>query len=311
MNPFYNVQENRFRAGIRILLYLLLTTIFAFSAEFVNHIALKYMALSIAFFLAVYLAATGLDKRKLSGVGLEWSRKWQQEFLLGVVMAFVAQTVIFLIEWQSGWIEITGFGWQRVDEEFWIFSILFVLIQMLSVGFYEEVLFRGYPVRNLAEGFTLGKLSPKVGVVIAVFFTSSLFGIAHATNANASLISTSNIVLAGFMLALPYILTGRLALSIGIHFSWNFVMGGIYGLPVSGTTVRRSLIQVQEVGPDIFTGGKFGPEAGILGILGMLIISFWVYIYQKKMEGKVSIHHSFQKKYLEERESFHGKDELA
>ncbi len=311
MNPFYNVEENRFRAGIRTLLYLLLTAIFAFSADYANHIALKYIVLSVAFFVAVYLAATGLDKRKLSGVGLEWNSKWRKEFMLGSMMAFVAQTLIFLIEWQSGWIEITGFGWQRVGEEFWLFSILFVLVQMLSVGFYEEVLFRGYPIRNLAEGFTLGKLSPKIGLIIAVLFTSSLFGIAHATNANASLISTSNIVLAGFMLALPYILTGRLALSIGIHFSWNFVMGGVYGLPVSGTTVRRSLIQVQETGPDLFTGGKFGPEAGALGILGMVLITLWVYMYQKKKEDKVSIHTSFKKNYLEERESFNVKDELA
>ncbi len=311
MNPFYNVEENRFRAGIRILLYLLLTIIFVFPAEYINHSSLKYIALSIAFFVAVYLATAGLDKRKLSGVGLDWNVKWQKELILGSTMAFVAQTLIFLIEWQSGWIEITGFGWQRVGEEFWLFSILFVLIQMLSVGFYEEILFRGYPVRNLSEGFSMWKISPKIGLIIAVLFTSSLFGIAHAWNDNAGLISTINIILAGLMLALPYVLTGSLALSVGIHFSWNFVMGGIYGLPVSGVAVRRSLIQVHEVGPDTFTGGKFGPEAGLTGIFGMLLIVLLVCLYQKKTAGKVSIHPSFQKSYLEERESFNGKDELA
>ena len=311
MNPFYNIEENRFRAGIRIPLYLLLTIIFAFPSNYVGHFPLEYIVLSIGFFIAVYLAVKGLDKRELSGVGLGWNRGWVREFGIGVAMAFVAQTIMFIVEWQSGWLEISGFGWERVGEEFWLFSIIFVFIQMLSVGFYEEILFRGYPVRNLAEGFSIWKLSPKFGLLIAVLFTSSLFGIAHAWNDNAGLISTINIILAGLMLALPYVLTGRLALSIGIHFSWNFVMGGVYGLPVSGVAVRRSLIQVQEMGPDTITGGDFGPEAGLTGIFGMLFIVTLVYLYQKKTMGKVSIHSSFQKRYLDERESFHGKDELA
>ncbi|MFA5667969.1 MAG: type II CAAX endopeptidase family protein [Balneolaceae bacterium] len=311
MNPFYNIEEKRFRAGIRLLLYVILTIICVIPISLIAQPALKYIATAIAFFIAAYLATRGLDNRKLSGIGLSWNRTWFKEFIIGALIAFIAQTLIFLIEWQSGWLEIKGFGWNRVGEEFWILSIGFVFIQMLSVGFFEEILFRGYPIRNLAEGFTFGKLSPQVGLLIAVILTSSLFGIAHATNPEANLVSTLNIILAGFMLALPFVLTGSLALSVGIHFSWNFVMGGIYGLPVSGVGVRRSLIQVHEVGPDIFTGGKFGPEAGLTGIFGMLLITFLIYAYHKKKYGKVGVHSSFLKNYLDGRESFSGKDELV
>lgn len=311
MNPFYNIEEKRFRAGFRLLLYVILSVICVIPISFIAQPALKYIATVIAFFIAAYFATRGLDNRKLSGIGLGWNITWVKEFGIGVAIAFIAQTLIFLIEWQSGWLEIKGFGWNRVGEEFWLLSIGFVFIQMLSVGFYEEILFRGYPIRNLAEGFTFGKLSPKTGLLIAVILTSSLFGIAHATNPEASFVSTLNIILAGFMLALPFVLTGSLALSVGIHFSWNFVMGGIYGLPVSGVGVRRSLIQVHEVGPDIFTGGKFGPEAGLTGIFGMLLITFLIYAYHKKKYRKVGVHSSFLTNYLDGRESFSGKDELV
>ena len=104
--------------------------------------------------------------------------------------------------------------------------------------------------------------------------------------------------LAGIMLAIPFVLTGRLALSIGIHFSWNWVMGGIYGLPVSGLDGRRSLLQTSEVGPDLWTGGKFGPEAGLLGILGMAFILICIILYAKKINsGKLKLDESFLSDY--------------
>ena len=87
-----------------------------------------------------------------------------------------------------------------------------------------------------------------------------------------------NILLAGLMLAYPFWKTGRLYLSIGIHAGWNYAQGGIFGFAVSGNAIRGNLISTQLIGPDLWTGGSFGPEGGLLGTLGIIIVFMLCYL---------------------------------
>lgn len=298
MNIFYNREQQRFRAGLRFLLFIFIGFIFLLPSGFFNENWLSSIFLVLGSFLALIVLSKTIDRRPFLHYGFILNRTWVKEFLLGLLMAFIAQTFIFGTEYMLNWLEITGFGWQRAGIESWGWSFFTYFILMLCVGIYEEILFRSYPVRNFAEGFTSRKISPQTSAWIAILITSLLFGIAHASNPEASLISTIYIVFAGLMLGLPFILTGRIALSIGIHFSWNWVMGGIYGLPVSGLDGRRSLLQTIETGPDLWTGGKFGPEAGFLGLIGMVIILIWIIIYAKKQNnGVLKVHDSFNTDY--------------
>ena len=298
MNIFYNPDEQRFRAAFRFLLFLFIGFIFLLPSGFTDINWLSSILLRCGTFLALVVLSRTIDRRSFSSYGFSFNSLWVKEFFLGVLMAFIAQTFIFCAEYVFGWLEITGFGWQRAGIESWGWSFFTYFILMLCVGFYEEILFRSYPVRNFAEGFINKKISPQISAWIAITITSLLFGFAHASNPDASLISTTYIVIAGLMLGLPFILTGRMALSIGIHFSWNWVMGGIYGLPVSGLDSRRSLLQTIETGPDSWTGGRFGPEAGFMGLIGMAIILVWVITYSKKHnEGVFKLHRSFMHDY--------------
>jgi hypothetical protein len=75
-------------------------------------------------------------------------------------------------------------------------------------------------------------------------------------------------------------LTGDLAISIGLHMTWNFFQGVVFGFPVSGMASQASFIGIHQGGPDLITGGPFGPEAGLIGLgaiaIGAVMIVLWV-----------------------------------
>ncbi|GAB2844710.1 hypothetical protein GCM10027176_55560 [Actinoallomurus bryophytorum] len=72
------------------------------------------------------------------------------------------------------------------------------------------------------------------------------------------------------MLGAAYMATRALWLPIGIHFAWNVAEAG-FGTAVSGKSSEfGGLIQTRLSGPTALTGGTFGPEAGLAGILTCL-----------------------------------------
>jgi hypothetical protein len=68
------------------------------------------------------------------------------------------------------------------------------------------------------------------------------------------------------------LLTGELAIPIGVHITWNFFQGNVFGFPVSGSDFSiATFISIEQGGPGLWTGGVFGPEAGLLGLAAILL----------------------------------------
>lgn len=186
---------------------------------------------------------------------------------------------VFLAEFALGWISVAGplapSGASLID------GLMDGFLLFFSVGIYEELVSRGYVLRTLAEGMSLRPFGPRGGLLLAFVLSSLVFGLLHQGNPNATpLLTTLNLALAGMFLGLGYVLTGELAISIGIHMTWNMFQGLVFGFPVSGLPPRVSLISIQQSGPEAWTGGAFGPEGGLVGILalvaGSLLILAWV-----------------------------------
>ncbi len=302
MNIFVNPDDQRLRAGWRIILQLLLFMLLVTGFMIANSVLFSGGSLKLydallmgsAGILSVWVAARVWDKRPLQAYGLSRETIWFKELGFGLALGLVAMVLIFCMEWAAGWIEITGFGWDRsssIPYAIWISSYF---IAMIIIGFYEELMFRGYQMVNLVEGFQTDSTKINRAALIAVAVSSIIFGLLHSWNPNATVISTVNIVFAGIMLAIPYLVTGSIAISVGIHISWNFVQGGLLGFPVSGTSFRGSLIQIRQAGDTYLTGGSFGPEAGLLGIFGMLFILTIFLWYARKNRGGLAVHSSFK-----------------
>jgi uncharacterized protein len=136
----------------------------------------------------------------------------------------------------------------------------------LATGLIEELLLRAVAFRLLMRAF---------GLPVALALSAALFGALHLANPNASPFAALAIAVeAGLMLAGFYIVTGRLWMSVGVHAAWNFAQGPLFGARVSGNIEKGSFFQSGPMPgtPDLLSGGAFGPEASLSGIIGGLIV---------------------------------------
>lgn len=142
----------------------------------------------------------------------------------------------------------------------------------VAVGVAEEVLVRGYLLTNAAEAVTgIGPITDRRAVALAIVATGALFGVLHLSNPGASLRSAALITAVGVVLGWTYAASGDLGIPIGIHVTWNLAVAALYGLPVSGLAAPASVLAVETTGPSVFTGGGFGPEAGLLMVVPLAV----------------------------------------
>lgn len=200
------------------------------------------------------------EERKIEELSMQKSLKDTGiGFLWGMLM-MAAVIGIFAL---CGWYKIIGCS----------FNVAFVyryLMAYFVVAVGEEIVFRGIMFRLLDSQFNLW---------VALIISAIVFGAAHIINPNATVVSTVGISLAtGVLFGLLFKYYRTLWVPIGIHWSWNFVQGTVTGCPVSGGAPDYSILQSVTSGPELFTGGLFGPEASIITMIAGLAPCIWLVI---------------------------------
>lgn len=240
------------------------------------------IAAVVLFTLSIWICGHFLDKRRFVDFGLHLNRRWWGDLLFGLLLGGFLMTLIFFTEMAVGWVSVTGFFTaSHLPEGNFLLGAAPKIAVFLGIGFREELLARGYQLTNLAEGLANTRLGKRGGLILATILSSLLFGLLHAANPNSTVVSTVMVMVGGLMLATGYVLTGELAIPIGLHITWNFFQNVVFGFPVSGMSAYPAyIVALEQNGPDLMTGGAFGPEAGLLGfgamLLGMALITIWV-----------------------------------
>jgi len=225
-----------------------------------------------------------LDRRRLRDFGVRLDRDWWVDCGFGLALGAGLQAAVFGVGWLVGWYEVTA---TFVSDGSFAIGFASVLVLFLSVGIYEELVVRGWLITNLAEGL---RFAGESAVGIAVMLSAGVFGAAHAVNPGATTLSTSIIALAGVFLALGYVLTGELAIPIGLHVTWNLFQGAVFGFGVSGLSVPATILETKPTGPKLLTGGSFGPEAGLLGLAAIVVGCGAIVGWVQWRTGSVGIH---------------------
>ena len=283
---FLSPDEPRLRAGWRLLLQTLLLFVFGLTigavAGFLGnflHGPIASIWNQIVNFLiitgSVYVARRWLDKRSFESLGLKIDRYTLLDILAGIGITFVQMGFIYLLMLGLGWLTFEGFAWEFDPVNVVVMNVLTAFIVFILVGWNEELLSRGYHLQTIASGLNLFW-----GVIIS----SAVFGLLHLGNPNATWVSAAGIFFAGVYLAYGYIRTKQLWLSIGLHIGWNFFEGVGFGFPVSGLDIY-ALTRIKVHGPELWTGGAFGPEAGLIVLPSLLVGGLLIYLYTLRRAG--------------------------
>ena len=172
--------------------------------------------------------------------------------LLGLLVGFMFMVMVISTIVASGYAYVDWNIYSSSQEQF----SMFMMFLAVAVG--EEMIFRGVVFRWLDERWNTW---------VALLISGLFFGWTHISNDNATWWSSLAIAIeAGLLLGAAYKWSGNLWVPIGIHWAWNYTQGNIFGLAVSGTNAGNTMLVTTVNGPDIITGGAFGPEASIVAV---------------------------------------------
>ena len=259
--------------SLAFVVYLILVGKVTFDAQDMSAGTLLVLQIiqSLAFILSVYLARRFLDKRSFESLGLKLNKQAFISILAGIGITFVQMSFIYFLMLGLGWLTFEGFAWRTDSITHTIRQTTLFLIFFILTGWSEEILSRGYHLQTVASGLNL---------FWGVLLSSVIFGALHFYNPDATLVSTFGIFIAGLFFAYAYILTKQLWLPIGLHIGWNFFEGVVFGFPVSGLDIY-ALTRIEVTGPELWTGGAFGPEAGLIVLPSLIVGGILIYLYTK------------------------------
>jgi membrane protease YdiL (CAAX protease family) len=213
--------------------------------------------LLIALYVWMLTAADHVEGHPFAALGLPRARGWLKQFTFGCALGFGLTALAILP------IGIWGHTSTRFRLSVHTLPRLGAVLLILLLGaLAEELVFRGYPFQHLEQG---------VGAVGAIAVFSVMFGTVHLANPGATLWGLLNTILIGVLLSIAYLRTRALWLPWGIHFGWNFALGVLFGLPVSGLRLFNVVLWTSASGPNWVTGGSYGLEGSATAVLVILI----------------------------------------
>lgn len=182
----------------------------------VNRIISKVLRL-ISVLVPSLIIIRFIEKRPVKLLGLNFNKPFLKEHLIGVLIGFCLLMIGASI---YSFANLGEFSLNKSVNHQIPFYLLCILGAIVSAS-YEEILFRGYIFQKIIEG---------TNYWIAQLIVAIIFGLSHLDTEGFTIGSVINAILAGFLLGHLYFKTRSLWMPIGLHWSWNFFMGPIFGL---------------------------------------------------------------------------------
>lgn len=226
---------------------------------------IRWLLSTLALLATYYFLFKSYEKREITELSITGSVR---ESLGGLALGTICISLIIAVLYTLGYYEVLS-----TDNAS---ALLMPFFYLTTLGVFEELVFRGILYRII-------ELS--LGTNLALVISGLLFGLAHIPNPNTNLISVISAASGGILAGLLFSMTSRLWMPIFFHAGWNWALVS-YGVAVSGIDDLPGFIQARLQGPELITGGAFGPENSILTIGLVLALSILAY-YRTLKRGNI------------------------
>lgn len=287
LSLFINPQTHLLRGGWRVLLFSVIALLPRIAAAMLVQppapafsetktatffavdltMIIVYTALIVWVALVSWLCLRMFDGLSFASLGFALHQDWWRDALRGLTLSALMIFLVVLIQAAGGSTRLS-YNQSFAGLSDWFGGLCLASLLLLVAAAFEEIVFRGYILQTLLRA---------VPAIVPIILLALLFGLAHWSNPSRTLFSTLNTVLAGIWLGVAYLKTRSLWFPTTLHFAWNWTMGLLFGLPVSGLIVRDSVFTTASLEPVWLTGGSYGPEGGLAATLvfGLAIMLIW------------------------------------
>jgi membrane protease YdiL (CAAX protease family) len=247
--------------------FLLFRVVLFFIYPAIEFLGGKLMGITLGMLLSAAissaLAMAIFESRRLTDLGLHWREGSRSNLLTGLVLGVVAATSVILIPVAVGTAQFAHLDNPDISWR----GDLFLPVLLLCGAMAEELAFRGFVLQYLTRGW---------GTWAALLSTGALFGLLHGDNPGATWLSDVNTALFGVLFGYAVLRSHDLWLPIGLHFGWNITLPFL-GVELSGLTIRVTGYEVVWNSGDLWSGGKYGPEASLLtsAVIVLLFLAVW------------------------------------
>jgi hypothetical protein len=247
---------------------------------------------------AVVLMARYIDDRAISAYGFDLSARWWMDLVSGVLLGVLLVGVAFGLDFVRGGVTVVDRMATGSVPSFGL-GIGISVLGWILVGFWEESLFRGLFLTNAAEGLTARDLSTRTSLVGALVSSSVVYGVLHGPfgstpDADSLVYALVMTVVMGGLFGTAYILSGELAVPIGLHIGINFAEHNLFlGSPDS---MVPTVLRVERAGSG--TALEFQSMDPIVVVpvfvLGYVLVAGWFYRRRGGLEANTAVVHHIQ-----------------
>ena len=141
-------------------------------------------------------------------------------------------------------------------------GVIIFLFAYIIQGASEEIVSRGWMFQVIGARY-----KPWLSVVI----TSILFAFLHMGNSGVNPLGVINLLLISVLFTLFVMKDGSLWGACALHSAWNWTLGNVFGLSVSGSSEKVTVFDLNTTGNGLISGGDFGPEGSLITTVVLLI----------------------------------------